>query len=315
MLVGQDGLPAASGRIVSEEWLRARPDAITLPTAESVRHPTIADDEYPITIAWDGILVDDPDHQSDIVRLVRAVLRLLWPGEAATDAERIEREACAMLGARELREYVAKPTGFFSNHLKRYSKSRRQAPIYWPLSTVSGSYTLWVYYHRLSSDTLFTAVNRYVDPKIAQIRRRTEEVRARLDTASGREATGLREQHDRAAAFLRELEAFRTELLRMAGLPYQPNLDDGVIINAAPLHKLFRQREWANATLECWAKLVKGDYDWARLAHTLWPERVQQKCRTDKSLAIAHGREDLYQETPPLPAARRSRAPSAKTRP
>ena len=36
-----------------------------------------------------------------------------------------------------------RPTGFFADHLKRYSKSRRQAPIYWPLSTAKGSYTLW----------------------------------------------------------------------------------------------------------------------------------------------------------------------------
>lgn len=283
MLVGPDGLPATSH-----------------------------DADYPLSIPWDGILVDDPDHPSDIVRRVRAVLALLWP--AGAEAEGVERETCAALGIRELREHVAKPTNFFADHLKRYSKSRRQAPIYWPLSTASGSLTLWLYYHRLSSDTLFTAVNRYVDPKLEQVRRRAADLRGRLDAASGREATSLRDQHERAAAFLRELEEFRAELVRVAGLPYRPDLDDGVIINAAPLHRLFRQREWAKATRECWLKLQRGDYDWAHLASTLWPERVRQKCLTDKSLAIAHGREDLYQEASPLPAEGRGRRPGARTR-
>jgi hypothetical protein len=27
-----------------------------------------------------------------------------------------------------------------------------------------------------------------------------------------------------------------------------------------------------------------------------WPDRVREKCRTDKSLAIAHGLEELYEE-------------------
>ena len=38
-----------------------------------------------------------------------------------------------------------------------------------------------------------------------------------------------------------------------------------------------------------WKKLEAGDYDWAKLAMSLWPERVRAKCATDKSLALAHG--------------------------
>ena len=39
---------------------------------------------------------------------------------------------------------------------------------------------------------------------------------------------------------------------------------------------------------DTWAKLEKGDYDWAHLAMAYWPDRVREKCKTDKSLAIAH---------------------------
>lgn len=290
MLVGPDGLPAEPGRIASEEWLRARPNAITLPPEGSVPRPTIADEEYPLRISWNGILVEDPRHPDDIVCRVQEVLALLGPDRA----EPIEQEACEILGVSSLCDYFRRPAGFFADHLRRYSKSRRQAPIYWPLSTASGSYTLWVYYHRLTSDTLYNAVNRYVEPKIASVERELREAEGKLAAASGRIATRLREQVESSRAFLNELRDFRDELLRVAALPYQPNLDDGVIINAAPLHKLFRLPKWARDTKETWARLERGDYDWARLAYTIWPERVREKCRSDRSLAIAHNLENLY---------------------
>ena len=42
--------------------------------------------------------------------------------------------------------------------------------------------------------------------------------------------------------------------------------------------------------------LASTNYDWAHLAMNYWPERVREKCKTDKSLAIAHGLEELYIE-------------------
>jgi hypothetical protein len=50
---------------------------------------------------------------------------------------------------------------------------------------------------------------------------------------------------------------------------------------------------------ETWVKLEAGEYDWAHLAMAYWPERVRAKCRTDKSLAIAHGLEELYEPQAP----------------
>jgi hypothetical protein len=41
-----------------------------------------------------------------------------------------------------------------------------------------------------------------------------------------------------------------------------------------------------------------------------WPDRVREKCRTDKSLAIAHDLEDLYEPPPEKPGGgRRGRKP------
>jgi len=88
MLVTPEGLPAEPDRIVSEEWLHARPNAITLPPEGSVQNTIILDSEYPIRISWDGILADDPGfnggqlHQEDIVRRTREVLGVLWKDKA-----------------------------------------------------------------------------------------------------------------------------------------------------------------------------------------------------------------------------------------
>ena len=64
----------------------------------------------------------------------------------------------------------------------------------------------------------------------------------------------------------RELRDFHDELLRLAKLPWRPNLNDGVQITAAPLWKLFRLPKWQKTLKETWQKLEKGDYDWAHLA-------------------------------------------------
>jgi hypothetical protein len=261
---------------------------------------------YPIAFPGEAILVDDPGfnggqpHRDDIVRRIREVLDLLWKDQA----HKMEQEACEILGVKEPRDYFRRPSGFFQDHLKRYSKSRRKAPIYWPLSTASGSYTIWLYYHRLTDQTLYAAVNKYVEPKLTEVEHAAAHVEKELETASGREATRLRDRLNEARAFAGELRDLRQELLRIAALPYRPNLNDGVIINAAPFHKLFRLRPWAKETEQVWTKLERGEYDWAHLAYTIWPERAKETCRKDRSIAIAHGREDLCDVEPPASKGR-----------
>ena len=56
-------------------------------------------------------------------------------------------------------------------------------------------------------------------------------------------------------------------------------------------------------------KLEAGEYDWAHLAYSIWPERVREKCKADKSLAIAHDLEHLYIE--PKGAAKKKGKPVA----
>ena len=303
-LVDPDGLPAEPGRIASEEWLRARSNAGTVPPEGLVNNPTVPDDEYPLRISWDAILVDDPGfngaqpHTDDIVRRVRDVLDLVWQDQAYE----IEQEACGILGVSDLRDYFRRPSGFFQDHLKRYSKSRRKAPIYWPLSTASGSYTVWLYNHRLNDQTFYAAINDFIEPKLKQV---NADVTALRDKGTSR-SRAEEKQFETVEVFELELVELRDSMLTIAH-EYRPNHDDGVQITAAPLWPLFRHKPWQKVLNNTWVKLEKGDYDWAHLAMNYWPERVRERCKTDKSLAIAHGLEDLYVEPEAKPKKKRGR--------
>ena len=225
-----------------------------------------------------GILVDDQGHPHDLPRLVEEVL-------ARVDAE--------VPG--DVRRWLQRD--FFPLHLKQYSKSRRKAPIYWPLSTASGGYTLWLCYHNLSSQTLYTAVNDFVEPKLKQVDQQVVALRNKGGARTREDEKNFEAQQ----AFELELIELRDNLLQIAPT-YRPNHDDGVQISAAPLWPLFRHRPWQKLLKETWAKLEKGDYDWAHLAMAYWPDRVREKCKTDKSLAIAHDLEELYVEPEPKAA-------------
>jgi hypothetical protein len=219
-----------------------------------------------------GILADDQGHPHDLAQLIEEVLGrvdALVPGDVRRWLQR----------------------DFFPLHLKQYAKSRRKAPIYWPLSTPSGSYALWLYYPSLSSQTLYSAVNDFIEPKLKQVSRDAAVFRAKGSARS--------REDDKRLETLQTLEGelidLRDTLLKIAST-YRPNHDDGVQISAAPLWPLFRHKPWQTTLKDTWAKLEKGDYDWAHLAMSYWPDRVREKCKTDKSLAIAHDLEHLYTE-------------------
>ncbi|EIC22703.1 hypothetical protein [Thiorhodovibrio frisius] len=243
-----------------------------------------------LDVAWDGILVDDPGHPRDLERPIQQALALIF----GDDADAIQQQACDILGVNALRDYFRRPAAFFADHLKRHSKSRRQAPIYWPLSTPSGRYTLWLYYHRLTPQTLYSCVNDFLDGpqgKLAQVRN-SRAVLANKATRTPKEEKDFATFADLDT----ELTAFRDQLLRIAR-DWQPNLNDGVQITAAPLWPLFKLPKWQKTLKDTWTKLETGDYDWAHLALSYWPERVLRKCHQDRSLAIAHGVEqDFWEE-------------------
>lgn len=81
-----------------------------------------------------------------------------------SESSKSEERLCSALGVPRLEEYI-ESGAFFADHFDGYLKS----PIYWPLSTPSGSYAIWIYYPGLTSQTLYTAINDLVEPKLKQV--------------------------------------------------------------------------------------------------------------------------------------------------
>jgi hypothetical protein len=214
----------------------------------------------------------------------------------------------------KLRQWLAKE--FFPLHIKMYSKSRRKAPIYWQLSTPTASYSVWLYSQHLKKDTFYGVEFDYVRLKLEYEQRNLELLREELRdgaTAAKRKAIVAQE------AFIKELEVFYQEVGRISPL-WNPSLDDGVILNFAMLWRLVPQNKaWQKELKATWEALCAGKYDWAHMAMHLWPERVVPKCAEDRSLAIAHGLEEVFwcQESDgkwvPRPEAR-ERIPEVVTR-
>jgi hypothetical protein len=145
-------------------------------------------------------------------------------------------------------------------------------------------------------------VNDFVEKsKLHEVTEQLNTLRTKTDRSKEEE-----KKLDHLLDFEQELKDFRDELLRVAKF-WKPNLNDGVQITAAPLWKLFRHKPWQKTLRETWDRLEHGDYDWAHLSYSIWPDRVREKCKHDKSLAIAHGLEALYEEPPAQAKKKRGR--------
>ena len=96
---------------------------------------------------------------------------------------------------------------------------------------------------------------------------RLETLRSQKTVAgdSSKEAKRLAKEGERQEEFISELRDFEDKLRRAANLHLKPDLDDGVVLNIAPLHELV---PWKEAKSH-WEELLEGKYGWSSLATQL----------------------------------------------
>lgn len=237
-------------------------------------------EEASFSIPEDGILSMDAESPLSLTTHVRDVMRYIWD-ERADD---IEYELCQLIGCKNLQNYLESPTGFFDYHFKRYTKSRRKAPIYWPLSSEDGSLTYWVYYPKLNQNTLHSLILKLRDEN----ERLHSQIAATTDKTHQTLLRGRQQQ----------VEGMMDELNNIINAGYKPNHDDGVPVTSCPLVKLIAHRGWKQECTENWEDLQKGEYDWSHLAMSMFPARVTQKAKKDWCLALTHGLEHLCENKP-----------------
>ena len=228
-----------------------------------------------------GIAVLDEGHFNDLAARVFETLSIIYGEDQAAE---IVHQATAKQGdpVAILRKYLSGP--FFREHIKLY----RKRPVYWLLQSPKKRYGLYLFHEKLTSDTLYRIRGEeYIDTKIRLLETKINELHKAKSEAEGREKRRLEKQISEFENVLEDVREFAKRIDAILKQGYTPHIDDGVLINMAPLRELIPS--WQAELEKCWDALEQGDYDWSHMAMDYWPERVKEKCKINKSYAIAHG--------------------------
>ena len=230
----------------------------------------------------EGAAVVQAHHPLDLTARVWQALTLMWGEQGAQDI-------IAAVGS-DLARYLER--AFWRDHLQTY----RYRPVYWLLQSPRRTLSIYLYHERVTRDTLYVVQTEIVHPAQRLFQARLQEQEAQAESAAGRARWRVRKQAEALQTALDDLAAFAEALEHVLQRGYEPDLDDGVLINLAPLHELVPwprkkkvQGRSASELEATWHALEAGEYDWSRMAMHHWPARVREKARHDKSLAIAHG--------------------------
>lgn len=237
----------------------------------------------------DGIMPCEAGQVQDLAAGALACLNLMLGVDAAREALRVAFGEGDSLDV--LRGWLERFTGtpaqsFWRFHFQMY----RKRPVYWPFQSPKRLYTVWVFHEKFGPDTLFRVRNEFVEPRLRLAEREIADLRVR----AGKDRKAAKEL-DRMLDFADDLRAFVERLRAISDRGYTPQIDDGVLLNAAPLHEVLPS--WPD-TRAAWQELEQGKYDWAHQAMAFWPDRVKAACLTNKSFAIAHGIAVPQAETP-----------------
>ena len=200
----------------------------------------------------------------------------------------------------ELRDWLR--ADFFKHHKALYENR----PIWLPLSSAKKSFVAWVSIHRWADDTLDVLRADHLIPARTALQGELADIQAARARAEGKARAAAEKRYDELRKWLDELDSFIAAVEQLAehGAPpvdgcraraadarFRMDLDDGVMVNAAALWPLLTP-QWKDPA-GWWKELSeakgKKNYDWSHLAARYWPARVDEACRKDPSLAVAHG--------------------------
>jgi hypothetical protein len=245
-----------------------------------------------------GIMVLEEGHPDDLAQRVLDILHTLY-GDA--EAENIVRTATTPNGSlREAVEaYLLGP--FFREHVRRY----RKRPVYWLLQSPNRSYSVYLFHEQATENTLsLIQGKKYLGGRIRRVDADLQQAKKMEAATTGRDKAEWTKKAREWAELLDDLRAFDQSITAVnsfsivdrAGRPqivrWQPEFDDGVLLNAAPLHELTPAWKRVDTKLDLkkvWEDIGKGEYNWSRTAMRYRPGQVLKGCKNNKSFAIAQG--------------------------
>ncbi|WP_052522295.1 BREX-1 system adenine-specific DNA-methyltransferase PglX [Saccharicrinis fermentans] len=209
------------------EQTNKQPDsqaAQQLPTA--THHPLSTNLQAPITFMPDDDniipVLDDEWFDDDIAGRFKEFLKVSF-GAANYDKNLAFVEEC--LG-KDIRKYFIKD--FYADHIKRYKKR----PIYWQFSSPKSSFSVLIYMHRYTPDTLSQILNGYLKEYREKLNNRIENVNHLIETGSSSEQTKAAKEKEKIEKVLHELQEYERDILYpLATERIAIDLDDGVLVN------------------------------------------------------------------------------------
>ncbi|PRQ05135.1 BREX-6 system adenine-specific DNA-methyltransferase PglX [Enhygromyxa salina] len=307
----------------AQEWAQLavdRPENTALPAYEEQLDPEPPTDHisYALGIALgrfspDGEGILDPASTNLTHALPHGLLFLdgTQPADSTTDG--LGHPACAQLHTawsnhapaidtkrKHLRDYLR--LDFFAVHRSMYENR----PIHWPLSSANKTFVAWINIHRWHAGTLRYLLAEHLNPTKLRLDGEIADLRKTRDGADKKAARAAEKRLEHLTTWRDELAEFIANVSACAeqGPPppdaktpprdddavYDPDLDDGVMINSAALWPLLTP-QWKDPK-KWWKQLAtaegRKDYDWSHLAGRYFKQRVDDKCKTDPSLAVAH---------------------------
>lgn len=201
----------------------------------------------------DGIGVIDEGHENDLPVWVERILMEILR----------EKDALRIVAiGKPLRQYLAGE--FFTGyHIPMYKKR----PVYWALQSERKNYTIYLFHEHLNSETVYNLQRNYVEPKLALEKNRLSEMVKELAGMPGesQEKRTLEKRIEEQQELVEELTRFRKDMEEVIALDYNPDINDGVLINMAPLHKLIK---WSEPE-KFWERLLRGELEWSTMAKRL----------------------------------------------
>jgi hypothetical protein len=214
------------------------------------RHDHLVPSDYPLKVPASRLLVDEAGHPQDVVAALELAATALTAGPRPPDIG-------VVTSIPDLRRFLR--TKFFRDHLTAYSGSRRAAPIYWYLSVPSKEWGLWIYAPALSREMLFAIAGSARD----RLRRLSEQASQLRNQVAGTASRQDADRLEKLDALASEVEAFLEAAEGIAQSGWAPDLNDGLILCAAPLESLFADESWRKDVAAQRKKLQKAEYPWA----------------------------------------------------
>ena len=149
-------------------------------------------------------ILDDEWFEDDIVARFYAFLKASF-GEKEFQKNLAFVEEC--LG-KDIRKYFVKD--FYNDHIKRYKKR----PIYWLFSSPKGSFSLLIYLHRYTPDTLNKILNSYLREFIEKLNLQRKQLEHIEVNGTPSEQSKARKEIDKIKA---SFELAKIKILRISG--------------------------------------------------------------------------------------------------